>query len=172
LSSGRPRTAGKSGDCGARVSGARARVREKQRAREKESEGERDGGRGPYPLVQRASTAAGITARIGRRRMLHGAACRPEEEDNRGELGRLLLGRSGPAFGPEQGREFFSFKVFLFCFPNKTPILIYLKIQTSFKILIYSWNLWIQVEAPYVLFANLLKYFESTPKHIELYTKF
>jgi hypothetical protein len=26
--------------------------------------------------------------------------------------------------------------------------LIYLKIQTSFKTLIYSWNLWKQIEAP------------------------
>jgi hypothetical protein len=48
----------------------------------------------------------------------------------------------GLALGPEQGRvPFFLIVLFYFLFPIKTPILIYLKIQTSFKTLIYSWNL-------------------------------
>jgi hypothetical protein len=50
--------------------------------------------------------------------------------------------RVGPENGPEQRREFFFLQsIFYFCFPNKTPILIYLEIQTSFKILNYSWDL-------------------------------
>jgi hypothetical protein len=59
-----------------------------------------------------------------------------------GKLGWASVGlrqgkerRVGLEMAQSKERFFFSFKsIFYFCFPNKTPILIYLKIQTSFKI--------------------------------------
>jgi hypothetical protein len=74
------------------------------------------------------------------------------EEVGWAAMGHAMEGRGkgvGLALGPERGEvPFFSTVLFYFLFPNKSPILIYLEIQTSFKILTYSWNLLTQIEAP------------------------
>jgi hypothetical protein len=62
-------------------------------------------------------------------------------DQRRKTTGGVGLGRVGLRVGEEMGqirsrtekRVFFIQRFFLFCFPNKTLSLIYLKIQTSFK---------------------------------------
>jgi hypothetical protein len=83
-----------------------------------------------------ALPGSSLPTREGRRRKLLGwASVWPPGKGGKG-VGEW-------AFGPERGGvpPFFTTVLFYFLFPNKTPILIYLKIQTSFKLLIYSRNL-------------------------------